>query len=94
MKLNSTKYNRIEAEVLSHISMITVRLPDGSVHNIEGTAPKGSTIAFYCTDIVNNHILGFDGDIELVFVPSTLRKTEPLPSTVFEPQETLSWEPK
>lgn len=94
MKLNSVKYNRIEAEVIQEINLITVRLPDGTIVNIEGMAPKGSTIAFYCTDIIGKHILGFDGEIEVVFVPSSLQKTQPLPSVFSDQQETLSWEPK
>lgn len=93
MKFNSARYNRIEAEVLSHISMITVRLPDGSIVNMEGMAPKGSTIAFYCTDISGNKLLGFDGEIELVYVPSTTKKAEPLPSA-FSQEEILQWESK
>lgn len=93
MKLNSAKYNRIEAEVLNQINLITIRLPDGSVHHLEGVAPTGSTIAFFCTDIINNRILGFDGEVEIVFVPSLTSKTEPLPS-VFSEQETITWEPK
>lgn len=62
MKLNSFKNNTLQGEAIGCQMYTTVRLADGTLVRLPGAAPKGSIVAFTCTDITRSGaVLGYQG---------------------------------